>query len=785
MVELEINNKKVNVEEGTTIIEAADEIGIYIPRFCYHKKLSIAANCRMCLVEVEKVGKPLPACATPVTPGMKVFSKSKRALDAQRAVMEYLLINHPLDCPICDQGGECELQDLSLGYGHAYSNYNETKRAVFSEDIGSLIETEMTRCIQCTRCVRFGEEIAGLRELGVVGRGEDEEITTYVQHFLRSELSGNIIDICPVGALTSKPDRYKGRGWEFREHPFVSSHDCVGANTFLHSRWEEFSPQRMVLRAVPRENEAINETWMTDRDRFSHLGLYHKSRAYQCRMKKNGQWENVTWETALQEITKRIAAQSPDQIAALAAPSATVEEFYLLQKLLRGLGSPHIDYRMRYQDFKDQDALPGFLNLGINIAEIENLHAILLVGSNVRFEQPLIANRMYKAHLESTKVMAINPMDYPFIFSLSHKMIVSPQKIIFALAEVAKILSDEAQKTIPELNDIQPSENAKAIAHTLKTAEKAAIFIGEHALNHPAAAQIRALVHLIGKLSDSSVGALTEGANSAGAWLTGAIPHRGPAGSKSNQIGFDAKALLTTDPVQTYFLLKTEPELDSAYPYEALQTLKNAKLVVSLMPFSSPVMEEYADFILPITPFTESNGTFVNIEGRWQSFLAASVPQGDSKPAWKVLRVLANFLKLDGFDYQSSNEVLNDIRKQVDEMPKNQSAELKITKLKSIENQLMRLAPWPMVRVDHLVRRADALQKTLDKKIASIGINTTLAKKLNLSDGDNVKAVQGNSRVTLPLVIDDRLADDTVLIPSGLEKTAGFGQAESEIILET
>ena len=785
MVELEINNKTLTVEEGTTIIEAADEIGIYIPRFCYHKKLSIAANCRMCLVEVEKVNKPLPACATPVTAGMKVFTQSKHALDAQRAVMEYLLINHPLDCPICDQGGECELQDLSMGYGHAYSNYQETKRSVFSEDIGPLIETEMTRCIQCTRCVRFGEEIAGLRELGVVGRGEAEEITTYVKHFLQSELSGNIIDICPVGALTSKPDRYKGRGWEYQEHPFIGSHDCVGGHTFLHSRWEEFIPQRRILRAVPRENEAINETWMTDRDRFSHLGLYHSSRVYQCRMKQNGQWHNVTWDVALTEMAKRIQTQSPDQMAALASPSATVEEFYLLQKLMRALGSPHIDHRMRYQDFSDQDLLPEFPKTEIAIADIEHLNTILLVGSNVRFEQPLISNRMYQASLEETKIMAINPMDYPFLFALSEKMIVSPQNIVSALAEVTKALADATHQTVAELAHITPSDAAKAIAHQLHTAEKAAIFIGEHALNHPQAAHIRGWVRWISRFSNAPVGVLTEGANSAGAWLAGAVPHRGPAGATIKHSGLDAKALFTTHPVSTYFLLKTEPELDSAYPEAALHALKNAKLVIAFMPFASAVMEDYADFILPITPYAESDGTFVNVEGRWQSFIAASVPQGDAKPAWKVLRVLANVLGLTEFTYKTAQEVHHELKAQVDAMSRSPAATtMQMTIPQALSAPLMRLAPWPMVRVDHLVRRADALQATLDKNVDSIGLNNATAKKFSVSDGDRVTAIQGKSRITLPLMINDRLADDTVFLPSGLEKTAGFGQAEAEIVVE-
>lgn len=789
MIEIEINGKKTTVEEGATIIEAADDMDIYIPRFCYHKKLSIAANCRMCLVEVEKVGKPLPACATPVTPGMKVFTQSKKALDAQRAVMEFLLINHPLDCPICDQGGECELQDLAMGFGRCYSNYDQAKRSVFSDDIGPLIETEMTRCIQCTRCVRFGKEIAGLRELGVIGRGEGEEITTYVQHFLQSELSGNIIDICPVGALTDKPARYVGRGWEYREHPSVSPHDCVGSNTFVHNRREEFSPQRKVMRVVPRENNAINENWISDRDRYSHFGIYHESRIYQPRMKKGAKWIDVSWATVLQAVTSCVRAvvekEGANQIAALASPNSTVEEFYLLQKLMRGLGSHHIDHRMRWQDFSDQQLVPSFPNCGLAIADIPELNAILLVGCNVRFEQPILSHRMNQAYLDGTKIMAVNPMDYDYIFAVHEKIIVSPQQIVMVLAEIAKALADDAKQNILVLANIMPSDSAKAVANTLKKSKKAAIFIGEHGMNHPQASKIRAMVQLIGKLSDSTIGVLTEGANVAGAWLAGAVPHRGCAGVELDQPGLDAKALLTSDPVSGYFLLNFEPELDCAYPDAALKALSNAKFVVCMTSFINSEMENYADFILPITHYMGTAGTYVNIEGAWQSFSAISLPEGDSKPAWKVLRVLANFLELNDFNYKTVHEVHHEIKKQVDDMPAKTWGECDFQDIKSIHDGLMRLAPWSMYRVNSLVRRSAPLQETLAKDIASIGLNATTAAKLNLKEHSNVTAIQSSSRVvTLPLIINDKLADNTVLIPSGLDETAGFGQAEAAIILE-
>lgn len=782
MVEIEIDGKKTVAKDDASIIEAADEMGIYIPRFCYHKKLSVAANCRMCLVEVDKSGKPLPACATPVTTGMKVFTKSQKAIEAQRVVMEFLLINHPLDCPICDQGGECELQDLAMGFGRSDSNYDKIKRAVFSDNIGPLVETEMTRCIQCTRCVRFGEEIAGLPELGVVNRGEQEAISTYVKHFMQSELSGNIIDICPVGALTDKPARYQGRGWEYRENAAVSPHDCVGSNIFFHTRWQQYAPQRTVMRAVPRENDAVNETWMSDRDRFSHFGLYHESRIYQPQIKINGKWVEVSWEEALAAIKTKTEAlvkkHGASQIGALTSPSATIEEYYLLQKWLRGLGSHNIDHRIRWQDFRDQNAFPTFPGLALPIAEIENLDAILLIGSSVRFEQPLISHRINKAHSEGAKILAINPMDYPFVFEVDEKIIVSPQKLLEVLHTIA-------------------NEKSHTIIETLEKAEKATIFLGEHALHHTEASEIRAWAYFIGEKCGASVGLLTEGSNSAGAWLVGAIPHRGLAGASLDSPGLDAKAMLTTDPLKAYFLLNFEPELDCAYAAEAKRTLMNAEFVACLTTFRSSEMESYADILLSIAPFSESGGTFVNVEGRWQSCMPASAPENDSQPAWKVLRILGNFFGLPGFDYKTLQEVRHSFIPATSSVAIPQTGIIQQTKQSLFpppsrprgndsigESSLTRLAPWPMFCVDNIVRRSQPLQETLANRLNNIRLNANTASRLNLTAGDPVTAIQGASRVTLPLAIDERLADNTVLLASGLTVTAGFGQAETTITLE-
>lgn len=786
VIEFEIDGKKIQAEDGATIIEAADNANIYIPRYCYHKKLSIAANCRMCLVEVEKVGKPLPACATPVTPDMKVFTQSPKAVEAQRSVMEFLLINHPLDCPICDQGGECELQDLAMGFGRPYSYFEEGKRSVYDDDLGPLIATNMTRCIQCTRCVRFGEEIAGMRELGVVARGEQERITTYVKHFMQSELSGNIIDLCPVGALTAKPSRYTFRSWELREHATVAPHDSVGSNIYLHSRGQEYSPARIVMRAVPQQNEAINETWISDRDRFSYEGLNHKDRLMKPRIKEDGQWQEVEWETALTATAHRLQAiidiSGADQLAALVSPSATLEEMYLLQKLWRDLGSNHIDHRLHMHDFSDQNDMPEFPNMGLSIADLENCDAVLLVGSYVRYEQPLISQRINKAAQEGAQIMVINPMDYTFNYSIAHKMIQA--NLVAALAQVAKALADAKNKSYDSLASIIPSEVAKHIAKTLMAANQGVIFIGAFAINHPDGAQMRALIRLIGELSGVQIGALTEGANASGAWLAGVLPHRGPANLPINP-GHHAKSLLTDKPAKGYLLFGIEPEFDCAYSASALAVLKAANLVVCLSPFVSEAMAEYADVILPIAPFSETQGTFVNNEGTWQSFAPVSEPLAEARPGWKVLRVLANFLHLTGYHYETIHQVREELEATLKTMPTYQSKPIQLPSLSlNPPKHLVRLADWPMYCTDNIVRRATALQKTMGDRLAVITVNSSLAQQLGIAAGDRIRARQATSSITLPLAVDDRLADGVVLLPSALLQTKGFGESMAAITLE-
>ena len=650
MVEIEIDGKVLEAEPGSMIIEAADKAGIYIPRFCYHKKLSVAANCRMCLVDVEKAPKPLPACATPVMAGMKVSTCSEKAKDAQRSVMEFLLINHPLDCPICDQGGECELQDLSLGYGKDISRYSEGKRSVDDNNLGSLIATEMTRCIHCTRCVRFGQEIAGIKELGMTGRGEHARITTYIEHSLTSEISGNIIDLCPVGALTSKPYRFTARAWELNQHASIAPHDCLGSNIYVHTL------RQQIMRVGPRENDSINETWLSDRDRFSYLGLNSDARLTKPMIKVDNEWQETDWQTALTKVTASlhqiVEQHGGEQMAAIMSPSSTAEEFYLLQKIMRGLGSNNIDHRLHQIDCRDDNYLGLFPKLEIPLQAIEKQNAIFLVGSNIKREQPLAWHRLRKASLAGTNVSSLNAVNYDVRFNQQTQIVTSPVNFLTNLLGIAKALSELNSVSLPAetkalLQDINSSNEQSAIASTLHSAEQGLILLGAIAHNHPQAAALRQVTNLIAHLSNTKLGYLTEGANSAGAWLAGAIPHRESAGEAvSNGLSVN-KAF--EKQLKAYLLFNIEPQLDCVDTHQAENALKNAECVVAFSPFKTNSLLKYADIILPMAAFAETSGTFINVEGHWQSFAAANPAPGETRPAWKILRVLGNFLHLAGF----------------------------------------------------------------------------------------------------------------------------------------
>jgi len=732
----------------------------------------------MCLVEVEKSPKAVPACATPVMSGMKVFTKSQKTLAAQRAVMEFLLINHPLDCPICDQGGECELQDLSMGYGTPWSHYEEAKRSIADQNLGPLIATEMTRCIACTRCVRFGEEIAGMRELGATYRGENTEIGTYIQHAIKSEVSGNIIDICPVGALTSKPFRFRARAWELDQAPSISAHDCLGSNVNIHTRYGK------VMRVVAKENSTINETWISDRDRFSYAGLYHPDRLEGPMVREDGKWQAVEWERAFEILTQKLQSTlneyGVDKLGALASPNATLEEFYLLQKIIRGLGSPHIDHRLRAVDTQDQAEMPAFPGLGMSIADLEQCDGILLIGSNLQKEQPLAAVRLRKASKRNdTAILAVNPMDYHFTFPIKAKKIIAPHIIPEGLAAIARALDE---KSLPELGeDIVVDAEAKAIAEQLESKRKPCVLLGALAMNGAQASCIRYLAQTIAELCGATLGFLTEGANSAGAWIAGAVPHRHPGGAAINHVGLDAFQMLHK-PRKAYLLLNVEPDLDCANATLALEALKQAKCVIALSLYRNALLEKYADVILPIASFTETAGTFINTAGEWQSFKGVAKEFASARPAWKILRVMGNFLHLDGFNYESAEEVKQEIKKWVakdNSFSQNKKSSFSALHIKKEEtNIISRIGEIPLYAVDSLVRRSIPLQETqaiIEGEMGVVRLNPKTAQKLQLHNGEIVQVKQSSSVIQLPVMIDARVAQDAALILGGIDATKELG----------
>ena len=640
MVEIELDGQKVEIAPGSMIMHAAEKAGTYIPHFCYHKKLSIAANCRMCLVDVEKAPKPMPACATPVTQGMIVRTKSDKAIKAQQSVMEFLLINHPLDCPICDQGGECQLQDLAVGYGGGASRYDEEKRVVFHKDVGPLISMEeMSRCIHCTRCVRFGQEVAGEMELGMSHRGEHAEIETFIGDTVDSELSGNMIDICPVGALTSKPFRYQARTWELSRRKSVSPHDSTGANLIVQVK------NHKVMRVVPLENEAVNECWIADRDRFSYESLDSADRLTAPMLKQGGEWKTVDWQTALEYVANGLKQVKADHgasaIGLLASPHSTLEELALAGALVRGLGSENIDSRLRHADFANAAPAGVARWLGMSIAELSTLQRVLVVGSNLRKDHPLFAQRIRQAVRHGAQVNALIDADQDWAMTRKNTLIADSSVWVSALAGVAVAVA--AEKGVQAPIAAEASEEAKAIAKSLLGGERKAILLGNAAAHHDKASSLLALANWIAQQTGAQIGYLTEAANTVGAQLVSAVPGQG---------GLNATEMLSQS-LKALVLLNTEPGVDSAAGVAALNA---AGMVVTLSPFKSNM--DISDVLLPIAPFTETSGSFVNAEGRLQSFHAVVRPLAETRPAWKVLRVLGNLLDLQGFDADSSQAVL-------------------------------------------------------------------------------------------------------------------------------
>ena len=707
IVNIEVNGKAVEARAGQMVMEVTDAIGVYIPRFCYHEKLSIAANCRMCLVEVENAPKPMPACATPVGEGMKIFTRSAKAIAAQKATMEFLLINHPLDCPICDQGGECELQDLAIGYGRDVSRYNDGKRVVKDKDIGPLVSTDMTRCIHCTRCVRFGEEVQGNPQLGTIDRAEDMKISTYVEQSIDHELSANIIDICPVGALNNKPYRYSARAWEMEQCATVSPHDCVGSNLYAHVL------RGTVKRVVPRDNESINETWISDRDRYSYEAIYSSDRLHSPRLKENGEWRDIDWNDALSKSADVLRSASADKTGLIASSAATLEESHLLARLASHLGTSNIDHRIGRRDVSDQVNDPVYAGLGCSIADIENQGAVLVAGSNIRNEAPIIAHRLRKAALAGARINFANSREYEYFFDVADYL--SGDGLVEMLAGVA--IAAAGKRKMPAsiaavCAGITAGDAHKRIAATLHGADESLVLLGCIAGRHAAYSVVRALGAAITELTGAKLGYITDGPNSAGAHLAGVLPHRESGGKERAEVGLGVAAMLDA-PMDAIVLVNVEPETDIHATKDAVAKLARQKYVVAITPFVSDGLLEAADLLLPMGTFAETSGTYVNAAGTWQSFAGVATPVGEARPCWKVLRVLGNLVDAPGFNYVTSEDVLREVESQLGEVKADTTykASGKFAKPNGKDAPADEI-DTPLYSVDALVRRSTALQLT-------------------------------------------------------------------------
>ena len=777
MLEIEIDGKQIQVNDGSTVMDAAAASGTYIPHFCYHKKLSIAANCRMCLVQVEKAPKPLPACATPVTNGMKVWTHSELAVKAQKGVMEFLLINHPLDCPICDQGGECQLQDLAVGYGASGSRYQEEKRVVFNKNLGSLVATDMTRCIHCTRCVRFTTEIAGEMELGQAFRGEFAAIMPFIEKTVDSELSGNIIDLCPVGALTSKPFRFAARTWELSRRRTVSPHDALGSNLIVQTKHD------VVKRVLPFENEEINECWLSDKDRFSYEALNGDERLTAPMIKQGGEWKRVDWQGALEFVATGLRGIAKDHggasIGMLGSPHSTIEELYLLQKLARGLASENVDFRLRQADFRADGKRAGAPWLGMPIAGVKDLSRLLVIGSFLRKDAPLLAQRVRQAAKKGLRVSVIGPNAEDWLLPVKCRALVAPSAMVATLAQVvAALLLEKGCEPSPALVGKLPEHvevEARAIALSLASGRQVAVWLGNLAAQHGRASELQILAQEIARLTGGSFGFIGEAANSVGGYLAGAIPAAN---------GLNAAAMIE-QVRKAYVVLGAEPAFDFANPSATTAAMEAAQLVVGLTAFDSTSLRSVADVMLPIAPFSETSGTYVNCEGRAQSFVAVARPQGETRPAWKVLRVLGNLLAIEGFS-QSDSEVVRD-----EILGADFAAELNngiegvvVSTATASSSALERVTDVPIHFSDPLVRRAEALQKTRDAAAPRARISPVTMETLGLAPGDRVRVAQGAATAELLVQSDPGLAAGCVRIAAAHVSTSTLGGMSGDLSVE-
>jgi NADH-quinone oxidoreductase subunit G len=765
-INLEIDGRAVTVDNGATVMDAAVKLGVYVPHFCYHKKLSIAANCRMCLVQVEKAPKPLPACATPATEGMKVHTHSNAAIDAQKGVMEFLLINHPLDCPICDQGGECQLQDLAVGYGQSTSRYQEAKRVVVNKNLGPLISTDMTRCIHCTRCVRFGQEIAGIMELGMAGRGEHAEILTFVQRTVDSELSGNVIDVCPVGALTSKPFRYTARNWELSRRRSVSPHDSLNSNLMVQSKIDR------VMRVLPIENDAVNECWLSDRDRFAYEGLNSEERLLHPMVKRAGEWAEVDWpealEAAAQGLKDVVARHGADALGMLFGPQLTLEEFHLGAALAKGLGTGNVDHRIRQSDFRAKGK--GAPWLGMPVAALDELEGVLLVGSNVRKEQPLVSARLRAGTKKALKLSILHVAADDPLMPLAARSVVKPSELSAGLAAIAAAAA-QAKGESPK-GDLERAvgDAERAIVATL-AGKRSAILLGHYAQQHPDYALLLSMAHEIARLTGATVGVLPDGGNAVGAHLAGVVPS-----------GLDARAMIER-PRRGYLFAGVEPGLDMGR--RAFEALSSAEFAVVLSAYRGAATDA-AHVMLPVAPYTETGGTFVNMEGRVQSFNACVKPQGDARPMWKVLRMLGTLLGLPGFSEDTLEQVRASIAPDLAAWAKaglaNDIAPLE-WQVRAAPARLERIAEFPLYATDPIVRRSPPLQKSADAKAARAArLHPATFAALGLAEGAQVRVRQGEGEAVLAAVADAAVPEGCVRLARGIPETAALG--EGEVALE-
>ena len=788
-ITITINDQQLQVKPGQMLIDVADANNITIPRFCYHKKLSVAANCRMCLVEVEKAPKPMPACATPVQDGMVVRTRSSKSIAAQKSTMEFLLINHPLDCPICDQGGECELQDVAMGFGGDVSQYTEQKRVVRDKNIGPLIATDLTRCILCTRCVRFGEEIAGLAELGATGRGESTEIGTYIEKSVTSELSGNVIDLCPVGALTAKPSRYTARPWELMQHASIAAHDCVGSNIYVHTR------NQKVMRVVPRDNESINESWLSDRDRFSYSAVNSANRLLKPQIREKGKLVDTDWETALNLAIEKLqaAANQKGNLAALVSPQCTLEEQYLMQKLVRGLGSNHIDHRLNQVDFSAQQQAPVMPWLGRSLESLEQLNSALIIGANLRREQPLLNHRLRKAVISNNaEISSISSLAGQYNYRLTNDLAGSAEQQLADLAAVLMAVCEAAKVDLPDglsalADKAKVSEQHQAIAQSLIAAEQSAVIVGLQAIAHPRLSLLMQLAEQVARLSNSTLSYLSESANSAGACLAGVLPHRTVAGAAINEAGQNT-AEIVTQAHKVLLLMGVDPALDINNSPSVQSMAEQQEFIICIDSFSNEFIEQQADLVLPLATFFETSGTFVNVEGLWQPFKGCVKAAGESRQGWKILTALAQVL-LPGDDYQyaDSTAVRNELKEQCRDLQLENFVSIKAdnTKLPTRPRGLQKISEKAIYAVDAIVRASSALQATVNSQEANcLRMNTAQAEKSGLLDAQQVHIKQGEGTAVLDLVLDEHVPAGCAWLPVGVKAVEGLSGFYGSIEVE-